>query len=215
MVARNRKKSTARSSIREFWRRLDRPDQRDGEYVHPDDAEVFASHSHTFNLQYPPPAFVGNVDNAPVIILKANGGYDPNPRCGTCIEFPDQDAHIEHLLMLTGEGVHIPSTLSRYYKDDPLFSWIKDGGVAIVNAVAYRSPKSSNELQDKRVARLLPSAKVHKQWLHDELFPAANRGANLWSPTVGDCGVFHSEKLLSKVIFAVPVVLEGSTLSTL
>jgi hypothetical protein len=45
--------------------------------VHPSDAPVFYANKHSFNLEFPPPAFIGDIINAPVILLDANGGFDP------------------------------------------------------------------------------------------------------------------------------------------
>ncbi len=58
------------TSIVNYWRRLEGP-------LHPDDKAVFDVHYHSFNLNFPPPAFIGDVENAPVVLLEANGGYDP------------------------------------------------------------------------------------------------------------------------------------------
>jgi hypothetical protein len=52
------------SSIRKFWLRLENS-------VHPDDEACFRENHHTFNLDFPPPAFVGHVDDAPVVFLEA------------------------------------------------------------------------------------------------------------------------------------------------
>ena len=38
---------------------------------------LFGLARHSFNLDYPPGPFVGDVDNVPGVILMANGGYDP------------------------------------------------------------------------------------------------------------------------------------------
>jgi hypothetical protein len=38
---------------------------------------VFDAHRHCFNLDFHPPAFVGDLA-APVVVLYANGGFDPN-----------------------------------------------------------------------------------------------------------------------------------------
>jgi len=47
------------SSLRRFWARLE-------DSVHPDDKPIFAEYpKHTFNLKFPPPAFVGDLDAAP------------------------------------------------------------------------------------------------------------------------------------------------------
>jgi hypothetical protein len=50
--------------LSEFWCRLDGA-------VHPDDVSVFERYrgNHGFKLDYPPPAFWGNVEQARILIL--------------------------------------------------------------------------------------------------------------------------------------------------
>lgn len=178
-----------RSSIRKFWRRLEKT-------VHPDDAEVLSRHEHTFNLDFPPPAFIGDVDNAPIVILMANGGYDPHKITGTQSEFLEPSDFAEHLQMLQSERICIPRRLSPYYTENTVFPWVRGGSAVIVNAVAYRSPKITEEPQNQEVARILPSARVHKEWLLEEVLPAAERGQR--------CVVAHRRrlwKLPKKIIF--------------
>jgi len=75
------------SSLRRFWARLE-------DSVHPDDKPIFAEYpQHTFNLKFPPPAFVGDVDAAPIVILMSNGGYKPGI---TEREFPDEASISEY-----------------------------------------------------------------------------------------------------------------------
>ncbi len=157
------------SSIRKFWQRLQA-------CVHPDDEHVFKSHpDHTFNLDFPPPAFTGDVDNAPIVVLMANGGYDPDPITGTRSEFLKPEDRKEHLAMLSRHGVHIPQSLSPYYTRNFIFPWVRDGKAVIVNAVAYRSPNISQERENRKLTKLLPSWEAHQRWLHEEVLPAARR----------------------------------------
>ena len=58
------------SAIREFWRELKTT-------VHPADAAVMNNYPGVFNLDYPSPAFTGDVLNARIIIVMGNGGYKP------------------------------------------------------------------------------------------------------------------------------------------
>ena len=67
-----------KSSIRKHWSRLEGN-------VHPDDLPIFDRHPHSFRINFPPPAFIGNIDTAPIVILMANGGYNEE---GTPKEFP-------------------------------------------------------------------------------------------------------------------------------
>ncbi len=156
------------SSIRLFWTRLDQS-------VHPDDRVVFDGNPHSFNLSYPPPAFIGDVDSAPVIVLMANGGYGP----GTVAEFPSPGDHRAYIDWLTGATTEVPRRLSPYYTRHKLYPLIRSGKLAIVNAVAYRSPKITEEKDNQRVAELLPSTKVHRRWLREEVLPAVRQGRRM------------------------------------
>lgn len=157
------------SSIRKFWQQLELS-------VHPEDAPKFASNRHTFNLDYPPPAFIGDVDNAPVVILMLNGGYDP---ASTPREFPTSDDMNEHRQWLRGERKEPPTRLSSYYTDQEIFELVLKGEAVIVNACAYRSGRLSGERENRRLADVLPSVKASRRWLRQEVLPAAKRGARL------------------------------------
>jgi hypothetical protein len=135
---------------------------------------VFDSNQHDFNLDFPPPAFIGDVDNAPIVILLLNGGYDPNE---TPAEFRAVKDREEFLDWLKGLRADFPRNLSKYYTEQPTVSeWVKQGKAVIVNAVAYRSRKISEEVANKKLAKLLPSAIKHKEWLHNELLPDVRAG---------------------------------------
>jgi hypothetical protein len=77
-------------SVRAFWERLEGS-------VHPDDRLVFEKHPHSFNLDFPPPAFVGDIDNAPIIILMANGGYNVDRTPTAFLEAGDHQEHRDYL----------------------------------------------------------------------------------------------------------------------
>jgi len=69
-----------------------------------------------------------------------------------------------------------------------VFPWVREGNAVIVNAVAYRSPKitDKSESENRSLAKHLPSAKMHNQWLRDELLPDVRSGkrclvAHRWS----------------------------------
>ncbi len=154
------------SSIRQFWRRLSGS-------VHPDDEPIFTSHPmHSFNLRFPPPAFIGDVDSAPIVLLMSNGGYKPGI---TEAEFPDDPAAVAFRNWLHG-GAPMPSLLGSYYTDQAFGHWIESGSAVIVNAVPYRSCKLSKERYNRKVAAELPSLAVHRRWLMSELLPAATAG---------------------------------------
>jgi hypothetical protein len=153
------------SSIRKFWQRLEFT-------VHPDDEHVFENHRyrHAFNLEFPPPAFIGDVDNALIVILMGHGGYDSKM---TPSEFPEPTDHVEYRRWLKGEGP-IPRNLSSYYTGNKVvFDWIRNGDAVIVNAVAYRTPKIRERAENDRIAKLLPSLEVHRKWFFREVLSDA------------------------------------------
>ena len=82
----------------------------------------------------------------------------------------DIDVYIDYL---TGARKSLPGKLSQYYVRSPLWRWVQAGQVAIVNAVAYRSPKLSDEPANRALAKRLPSHKAHVGWLNRELLPSA------------------------------------------
>jgi hypothetical protein len=96
--------------LRKFWQKLEAN-------VHPEDIGIFERYPHSFNLEFPPPAFIGDVDNAPVVILMANGGYGPD----TAAEFETQTDRSEYISWLRGETAAIPPKLSPYYTQNPVF----------------------------------------------------------------------------------------------
>jgi len=107
--------------------------------VHPCDLDTFGRVSdHGFNLQFPPPAFIGDIVNAPVIILENNGWYDRHMTPG---EFPDLKACDEFREMLSAPRPVNPTarSVSRYYLERNYSQWLIRGEAALVNGVAYRS----------------------------------------------------------------------------
>lgn len=153
------------SLLRAHWQQLSGP-------VHPLDASVFATSHHTFNLDYPPPAFIGSPD-APVVVLMANGGYSAGV---TEAEFASQGEAEAHIAWLRGERAEPPTGLAAYYRNGPLWSWLSDGQAVLVNAVPYRSPALSREPENVAVAQRLPSLALHRRWLFEEVLPAAHQG---------------------------------------
>lgn len=140
--------------------------------VHPLDAPVLAERGHTFNLSFPPPAFVGNPE-APIVILMANGGYKPGE---TEREFASAEDVEEHIAYLRGARTQMPRRMSDYYRRGMVGRWLVAGKAVSVNAVPYRSPRLSQEPQNQRLARALPTLAVHRRWLLDEVMPEAVAG---------------------------------------
>ena len=157
-----------KSSLRQFWSRLNGS-------VHPDDALAFKSARHSFNLDFPPPAFIGDVDNAPVVILMANGGFGS----ATSREFPKQEDVQEYIDWLTGRRLAAPTNLSNYYTKNSYYRSIEAGKAVLVNAVAYRSPKISKEPENAKFGKTLPSYRAHLNWLNNELIPQVKEGKRL------------------------------------
>lgn len=152
------------SSISRFWANLDGA-------VHPLDRPIFdANPHHTFNLCFPPPAFVGAIDSAPIVILLSNGGYTSGV---TEAEFPDTNSEADFRNYLRGEIAELPPHLASYYVNGRFSNWIKSGSAVIVNAVPYRSRRLSEEKENRRVAGMLQSLAVHRRWLTEEVLPEA------------------------------------------
>ena len=158
-----------RSILVEHWRELDGA-------VHPQDAPVFDRSSHSFNLDWPPPAYIGDVLNARFILLMMNGGYD---RQITPLEFPDAAAIERHIDMLRNPRPIDPQSVSPYYGTGNYGQYIASGRLALVNACAYRSGKLSEEGMNRRLAENLPSVQLHRRWLREELIPQALSGTKV------------------------------------
>ena len=155
------------SSIVAHWRACKGP-------IHPADNHLAPEMRTIFNLDYPPPAFVGDVEKAPVILLNGNGAYDPGI---TPAEFPNEEAVERALNRLHHPGPVEPAEVSPYYALRNYAHWLRSGQMALANAVAYRSERITTLV--RRVAKRLPSFKVHQLWLWNEVFLAAGRGERL------------------------------------
>ena len=154
---------TRASMIVEHWRRLDGA-------VHPDDRPIFESHPHSFNLDFPPPAYLGDIENAPFVVLMMNGGYDASD---TPMEFSGAGAVDAYLDRLHNPRPADLETLAPYYARPNYAQHLVRARLALVNAIAYRSGKLSEEPENKHLAQRLPSTLLHIQWLRDELLPSA------------------------------------------
>jgi hypothetical protein len=155
------------SSIVEFWRQCSGA-------IHPTDADVLATAPSLFNLDFPPPAYVGDIENAKVILLNGNGGYKPavTPR-----EFPDLTA-VEKAI----NRLHHPTPIEKndvcsYYADANYTRWLQSGELAMVNAIAYRAPEITERMT--QISKKLPSTLLHIHWLRTEVMTAARAGKRL------------------------------------
>jgi len=153
-------------SIARYWALLRK--STSGLWFHPEDEQVFSDHSHTFNLDFPPPAFVGDVINAKVIVLTANGGYDP---AVTPAEFAHRNAEQEYVSRLASPDTPKWDFVAPYYSKINYGHYIPSGVLATVNACAYRSPKISQERDNSKLVRHLPSVQFNRTWLLDIILP--------------------------------------------
>jgi hypothetical protein len=127
-----------------------------------------------FNLDFPPPAYVGDIENARVILLNGNGGYKP---AVTPLEFPDKIA-VERAVSRLHHPVPIESTdVCSYYADANYAHWLQSGELAMVNAIAYRAPEITGNIA--QISKRLPSTLLHIHWLRTEAMTAAQVGKRL------------------------------------
>lgn len=153
--------------IVEYWSKLEGT-------VHPEDAAVFAKfHGHGLNLDFPPPAYIGDIVNAPVIILDNNGGYGP----ATADEFAAFGAQDEYRAAMRASRPldHKAGSTSPYYLNRNYTQMLRSGEAALVNGVAYRSTDGRARHMEE-LTSLLPSARFHRMWLMDAVVPALGRG---------------------------------------
>jgi hypothetical protein len=142
---------------------------------HPHDVPILRGYKHSFDLNYPPPAFLGDIVNAPVIALFANGGLNDD----TPSEFPTSDAFAEYVDLLHNPKAPRRVAIAPYYGMLNFSTLLFTGKIALVNAVAYRSRRISEEPENQRVGRRLPSYSIHRNWLLNEVLPLARQGERL------------------------------------
>ena len=142
-------------------------------WVHPDDEELLGKEPHSFNLAFPPPAFVGDVTTARVIILVANGGYDPEV---TPSEFEAPNSEAKYLKRLSYPTKANWAEVAPYYRGVNYAELVFSGKAAAVNACAYRSRKISEEPDNKRLLKRLPSVHFNRAWLVDVILPQVVAG---------------------------------------
>lgn len=189
--------------LSDYWARL-------VEAVHPDDKTTFAQFpDHGFNLDFPPPAFIGDVINAPVIILDNNGGYNSSrtPR-----EFPNQQAHRRFREALSNAETASSDWTAPYYLERNYTQWLKSGKAALVNGIAYRS-RDGNENRIKELTRRLPSGIFHREWLRKHLLPQVIVGercvvVHRWARWNGAAGLLQGR---DNVIFSTAPISKDLT----
>ena len=147
-----------------------------GKWLHPDDEHVLLREPHSFNLDFPAGQYVGDILRAPVVILGANGGYSSR----TPNEFRSQDCVQDFLARQKDpSNADWRSSLPPYYHETNYGQWLADGRVALVNACAYRSPKISEEPDNKRIVKKLQSVRFTRSWLLDVLITLAQNEQRL------------------------------------
>ena len=144
--------------------------------MHPEDQELLSSAAHSFNLDFPPPAFVGDVTRAKVIVLAANGGYksDVTPK-----EFEEPGSETKYVNRISNPGETNWSEVAPYYDDVNYAELIVNRTAALVNLCAYRSHKISEEYENKRLLAILPSVQFHRKWLFEIIFPQMESGRKI------------------------------------
>lgn len=157
-----------------YWQGLS-CDER-GQWIHVDDRPILESAQHSFNLDFPVSPYVGDILYAPVIILGANAGYRPDV---TPSEFPDEAAIQNYINRFRDPSRADWSSVAPYYSNVNYGPWIAKGRAALVNACAYRSPKISEEPENKKLIRRLPSVDMTRRWLLEAVRPLMARGQRI------------------------------------
>jgi hypothetical protein len=148
----------------EYWARL-------YANVHPDDEAVRGRAPKELNFDYPPPAFIGDVGKARIFVLMGNGGYSDD----TKNEFAGPGSADLYRSKLANPAPADPRWTAPYYLTLGVLSeWLRSGRAAIVNALAYRSLKTTNEVA--KFAQIVPFAMFHRRWFEERLYSAAVAG---------------------------------------
>ncbi len=158
-----------------FWRGQQQADEQ-GQWAHRLDRKMLDSLPHSFNLDHPVSPYIGDVLTAPVIILGANAGYSPSL---TPTEFPDADSVRAYTGRVDDPSGSDWSFVSRYYDRTNYGHLVASGSAVVVNACAYRSPKLSEEADNRAMIKCLPSAIFTRRWLLETMLPLAANGERL------------------------------------
>jgi hypothetical protein len=111
-----------------------------------------------------------------VLLLMANGGYDPDK---TATEFSAPYAAAAYRRRLYDPAATDAAAVARYYSTGNYGNLLADGTLALVNAVAYRSPRLSDERHNQELVPHLLSVQAHREWLIKEVIPEAKAGRRL------------------------------------
>jgi len=162
------------SDFSSYWGKLIKT--QDGKWIHPDDHEVLSTNAHSFNLDFPPPAFVGDINNANIIILTANGGYDS---VVTPQEFTSKDSEAKYIKRLSCPSTSDWAEIAPYYSKVNYSELLFSGRAATVNACAYRSKKISQEPENRKIIKKLPSVAFTRKWLLECVLPSVKLGSHI------------------------------------
>jgi hypothetical protein len=160
--------------ILEYWQ--GEQENIDGAWAHRLDREQLAAAHHTFNLDHPVNPYVGDLPNAPVIILGANGGYSP---VLTPTEFPGEASVQAYLARVDNPSGADWTFVSQYYDRTNYGDAVASGQAVLVNACAYRSPKITEEPQNQKLIKRLKSSIFVRRWLLEAVLPLAAHGDRL------------------------------------
>lgn len=158
-----------------FWRGQQAADVK-GRWAHRFDREMLDAGPHSFNLDHPVSPYIGDVLNARVIILGANAGYGSDL---TPTEFSNDKAVAAYIARVDDPSRADWTFVSRYYDRTNYGHLVASREAAVVNACAYRSPKLSEERDNQRMIRRLPSATFTRRWLLEAVLPMAEKGERL------------------------------------
>lgn len=147
-----------------------------GEWLHPDDESEFESTDHTFNLDFPVSPYVGDLVNAPIIILGANAGYDP---VTTPAEFAVEGTADRWMARVRKPEEADWSFVSSYYQGVNYGRLLASGEAALINACPYRSARISQEPGNRRLLKRLPSTRFTRRWFLRSVLPLATSGRRL------------------------------------
>lgn len=125
-----------------FWRECTGP-------IHPADLCLAEELHAVFNLDYPPPAFIGDIENAPVVLLNGNGGYNAT----TPAEFPDRLAVERALRSLHHPGPADAVGTSPYYLARNYAQWLLSGEMALVPTENSILPEITCEVPNRVIIR--------------------------------------------------------------
>ncbi len=132
--------------------------------------------SYSFNLGHPVSPYIGDVANARVVILGANAGYKQDL---TPTEFPSDEAVADYVSRVDDPSAADWTFVSCYYDSTNYGNFLADRRAVLVNACAYRSPKLSQEPDNRAIMRRLPSVAFTRRWLLEAVLPRAEKGERL------------------------------------